>query len=47
MQPLCGGSRYEVLVGKREGKRALIRLKLRWEGNAKMYLEGTEEGCGD
>jgi hypothetical protein len=29
---------YRVLVGKREGKRPLGRLRHRWEYNIKMYL---------
>ena len=43
---LWGESRnvYSVLVGKPEGKRPLGRLRRRWEGNIKMYLQ--EVGCG-
>jgi hypothetical protein len=33
------------LVGKPEGKRPLGRLRLKWEGNIKMYLQ--EVGFGD
>jgi len=35
---------YRVLVRKREGKRPLRRLRLRWEDNIKMDLQ--EVGCG-
>ena len=35
---------YRVLVGKREGKRPLGGLRLRWEDNSKMDLQ--EVGCG-
>jgi hypothetical protein len=35
---------YRVLVGKPEGKRPLVRPKLRWEDNIKMGLQGV--GCG-
>jgi len=35
---------YRVLVGKLEGKRSLVRPKLRWEDNIKTNLQ--EVGCG-
>jgi hypothetical protein len=35
---------YKVLAEKPEGKRALGRLRLRWEDNIKMDLQ--EVGCG-
>jgi hypothetical protein len=35
---------YRVLVGKPEGKRALSRLRLRWEDNIKMDFQ--EVRCG-
>ena len=35
---------YRVLVGKREGKRPLGRLRHRWEDNIKMDVQ--EVGCG-
>ena len=38
------GGVYRVLVGKREGMRALGRARLRWEDNIKMDFE--EVGCG-
>jgi hypothetical protein len=34
---------YRVLVGKREGKRPLGRLRLRWEDNIKIHFQ--EAGC--
>ena len=39
-----GRGAYKVLVVKREGKRALGRLRRRWEDNIKMDLQ--EVGCG-
>jgi len=36
---------YSVLVGKLEGKRALVRPRRRWEDNIKMDLQ--EVGCGN
>jgi len=39
----CSAYGGEVLVGKPEGKRALVRPRLRWEDNIKMYLH--EMGC--
>jgi hypothetical protein len=42
----CMGDRrgvYRVLVRKREGKRPLGRLRLRWEDNIKIDLQ--EAGC--
>ena len=36
---------YRVLVGKREGKKPLVRPKHRREDNIKMDLQ--EVGCGD
>jgi hypothetical protein len=38
---------YKVLVGKRDGKETLGRLRRRWEGNIKIrpYLKATE--CED
>jgi len=35
---------YRVLVGKLEGKRSLVRPRLRWENNIKTNLQ--EVGCG-
>jgi hypothetical protein len=35
---------YRVLVGKREGKRPLVRPRRRWEHNIRMDLQ--EVGCG-
>jgi len=35
---------YRVLMGKSEDKRPLRRLRLRWEDNIKMDLQGV--GCG-
>jgi hypothetical protein len=35
---------YRVLVGKREGKRPLGKLRRRWEDNIKM--DPQEVGCG-
>jgi hypothetical protein len=35
---------YRVLVGKREGKRPLGRLRRRWVDNIRMDLQ--EVGCG-
>jgi len=35
---------YRVLVGKREGKRSLGRLRRRWLDNIRMDLK--EVGCG-
>ena len=35
---------YRVLVGRSEGKRPLVRPRLRWEDNLKMDLQ--EAGCG-
>ena len=35
---------YRILVGKLEGKRPLGRIRGRWEGNIKIYVE--EVGCG-
>jgi hypothetical protein len=35
---------YRILVGKREGKRALGRPRRRWEDNIKIDLK--EVGCG-
>jgi hypothetical protein len=34
---------YEILVGKRDGKRQLVRSLCRWEDNIKMKLRET--GC--
>ena len=36
---------YRILVGKPEGKRALGRLRRRWEDNIKM--DHQEVGCSD
>jgi hypothetical protein len=36
-----------VLVGKREGKKQLGRLRLRWEDNIKMDLQEVVGGCRD
>jgi len=35
---------YRVLLGKREGKRSLVRPRRRWEENIKIGLQ--EMGCG-
>jgi hypothetical protein len=35
---------YRVLVGKREIKRPLVRLRERWEDNIKMDLQEVEWG---
>jgi hypothetical protein len=35
---------YRVLVGKPEGKRSLVRPRLKWEDNINMDLQ--EVGCG-
>jgi hypothetical protein len=32
------GGAYRAFMGKREGRRQLERLRLRWEDNIKMYL---------
>ena len=43
----CVGERrgsYSVLIGKPEGKRPLVRTRLRWEDNIKMNIQ--EVGCG-
>jgi len=41
-----GGEKWsiQVLVGKPEGKRPLVRPRHRWEDNIKMDLQ--EVGCG-
>jgi hypothetical protein len=36
---------YRVLLGKREGKRPLVRPRRRWEDNIKADLQKV--GCGD
>ena len=36
---------YRMFVEKPEGSRPLGRLRLRWEDNIKMHLQGV--GCGD
>ena len=38
---------HKVLVGKPEGKRPLVRPRLRWEDNIKMDLEEVGRGCED
>jgi hypothetical protein len=38
---------HRILVGKPEGKRALGRLRRRWEDNIKMNLKEVGEGGGD
>ena len=45
----CGEGRvvHRVLVGKPEGKRPLVRPRLRWEDNIKIDLQEVGEGCGD
>jgi len=35
---------YRILVGKREGRRPLVRPRRRWEDNIRMDLR--EVGCG-
>jgi len=35
---------YRVLVGRPDGKRPLVRPRLRWEDNIKVDLQ--EMGCG-
>jgi hypothetical protein len=42
-----GGGVYRVLVGKPEGKRALGRLRRRWEDNIRMELQEVGLGCED
>jgi len=37
--------RIEVLVGKREGKRPLVRPRFRWEDNIKMDIQEVRFGC--
>jgi hypothetical protein len=36
---------YRILVGKREGKRPLGRLELRWEDNIRKELRGNKMRC--
>jgi len=36
---------YRVLVGKPEEKRSLGRVRHRWEGNIKMYLQEVGYGA--
>jgi hypothetical protein len=38
---------HKVLVGKPEGRRALGRLRRRWDDNIKMDLEEVGRDCGD
>ena len=38
---------HNVLVGKPEGKRSLVRPRRRWEDNIKMDLQEVGRGCGD
>ena len=38
---------HKVLVGKPEGKSALVRPRRRWEDNIKIDLEKVGRGCGD
>ena len=38
---------YRVLVGKREGKRPMVRPRRRWEDNIKMDLQEMECGGTD
>jgi hypothetical protein len=38
---------HRLLVGKREGKRPLVRPRHRWEDNIKMDLQEVRGGCGD
>jgi len=38
---------HSILVGKPEGKRALGRLRRRWEDSIKMNLQEVGEGGGD
>jgi hypothetical protein len=40
-----GRGAYRIMVGRREGRRTLGRLRRRWEGNMKMVLQ--EVGWGD
>jgi len=32
---------YEILFGKPEGKRPLVKLRDRWQDNIKIYLKGA------
>jgi hypothetical protein len=38
------GGAYRILVGKPEGMRPLVRPRLRWDDNTKMYLEEVGRG---
>jgi len=38
---------HRVLEGKPEGKRPLVRPRLRWEDNIKMELQEVGRDCGD
>ena len=38
---------YRLLVGKREGKRPLVKSRHRWEDNIKMDLQEVECGSVD
>ena len=38
---------HKVLVGKPEGKSALVRPRRRWEDNIKIDLQEVGRGCGD
>jgi hypothetical protein len=38
---------HRVLVGKPKRKRALRRLRRRWDDNNKMDLQEVGGGCGD
>ena len=38
---------HRVLVGRLQGERPLVRPRLRWENNIKMYLHEVGVGCMD
>jgi hypothetical protein len=39
------GNVHNILVGKPEGKRPLVRSRRRWENNIRMYLVEIVRGC--
>ena len=44
---VAGRGVHRVLVGKPEGKRPLVRPRLRWEDNIRMNLQEVRGSCGD
>ena len=40
------GSAHRILVARLDGKGLVGRLRRRWEGNIKMYLQGLGWGHG-